>query len=86
MLSFTDLTPIFVLVLTAFDTLESLRRKDFDDTFCPICQLAFGENASDDPNVENPLAAMISCGHFFCIKCIDQHIQNEIRHFRALTW
>jgi ribosome-binding factor A len=57
--------------LIAFDTLEALRTKEFYDTFCPICQLTFGENAGDNPHLVNPIAAMISCGHFFCIKCLE---------------
>ena len=58
----------------------------WSETFCPICQLQFGMNAGDNPAVENPIAAMISCGHFFCIKCLDRHAQEEIRNYRALTW
>jgi len=58
----------------------------WSETFCPICQLPFGANAGDDPTVESPIAAMISCSHLFCIKCLERHAQEEIRKQRALTW
>ena len=66
------MTNTTVLFISAFDTLEAIRKMDFDDTFCPICQMSFGENAGDDPTVVNPIVAMISCGHFFCIQCLER--------------
>jgi len=62
---------------SAFDILQSLRRNDFDETFCSICLGPFG--ASSGANTKKaPVVSMTSCGHFFCIPCLDQYVHVEI--------
>ena len=63
---------------SAYEVLEALRQNDFDSTFCPICLANFGESAGDDPKIEAKIVAMISCGHFYCIKCLDEHVHAEV--------
>ena len=80
-----NLSNVLTQQKSAFDTLEALRLRKFEETFCPICQLPFGENKEEDPGVQEKIVAMISCGHFFCIHCLDQHVQTEIGRNRPLA-
>eukprot|EP00578_Thalassiosira_sp_NH16_P021382 CAMPEP_0181099756 /NCGR_PEP_ID=MMETSP1071-20121207/12826_1 /TAXON_ID=35127 /ORGANISM="Thalassiosira sp., Strain NH16" /LENGTH=1332 /DNA_ID=CAMNT_0023182433 /DNA_START=29 /DNA_END=4027 /DNA_ORIENTATION=+ len=72
---------------SAYDTLECLRRNEFggNHCLCPICQMTFGENAGEDPKEVGKIVAMLFCGHFYCIKCIDHHIHVEISRNRVLN-
>ena len=71
---------------SAFDILQSLRRNQFEETMCTICLGHLGSN-SDAPSedIKEPVVSMIACGHFFCIRCIDEHIHSEISKNRQLT-
>lgn len=60
---------------SAFETLEALRTNDLESTMCPMCLCPFGSAGED---TSKPVCAMTTCGHFFCIKCLDQHVHVEL--------
>jgi len=69
--------------LSAFETLDALGRNELEKTKCPICLGSFGaalEETSEIPigKLYQPVAAMISCGHLFCIDCLDHHTNRQM--------
>ena len=69
---------------SAYEVLESLRKQSFEETQCPICLGPFGDFAGEDPQEESKIVAMISCGHFFCVACLDQHAHSAISSMRQI--
>ncbi len=71
---------------SAFDILQSLRREQFEETMCTICLGHLGANSNArGEDIKEPVVSMIACGHFFCIRCLDEHIHSEISKNRLLT-
>jgi SNF2 family DNA or RNA helicase len=71
---------------SAFDILQSLKRKEFQETTCTICLGHLGGNSDiSSEEMNEPVVSMISCGHFFCTKCLDDHIHSEISKNKQLT-
>jgi len=87
----TKLIPVFdkgvsqyVKQKSAYDILQSLRRNNFDETVCSICLGPFGASSGVDIT-KPPVVSMISCGHFFCIPCLDKHIHTNISKNKHLA-
>lgn len=77
-----------VAQLSAFDTLEALKDGEFHKTRCPICLSNLGPIAppvaatvaapATSPATDEPVVAMTHCSHFFCIDCLEQHVQTKL--------
>ena len=70
-----------VAKMSAFETLEALKECAFDKTRCPICLSPLG-TASHSPCSSQessvPIVAMTSCGHFFCVECIEDYVHRQM--------
>jgi len=89
-----------VAQLSAFDTLEALKDGEFHKTRCPICLSSLGpiappaaavtssapSAASAPPRTaDEPVVAMTHCSHFFCIDCLEQHVQTKLGTSRKVA-
>lgn len=63
--------------LSAFETLEALAHNELEKTQCPICISPFGTGLTNSRKKPGPIAAMVSCGHFFCVDCIQSYCRQQ---------
>mmetsp|Transcript_40151 Transcript_40151/g.82611 ORF Transcript_40151/g.82611 Transcript_40151/m.82611 type:complete len:886 (+) Transcript_40151:499-3156(+) len=73
-----------VTQMSAFDTLEALRECRMEKTQCPICLSPFGSVVADASS-STPVVAMLSCGHFFCIECLEDYARRRIDDNRTVA-
>lgn len=87
-----------VAQLSAFDTLEALKDGEFNKTRCPICLSHFGPSnapaaaaaaasaaSATSPTADESMVAMTHCSHFFCIDCLEQHVQSKLGASRKVA-
>mmetsp|Transcript_1813 Transcript_1813/g.1717 ORF Transcript_1813/g.1717 Transcript_1813/m.1717 type:complete len:404 (-) Transcript_1813:151-1362(-) len=73
--------------MSAFETLETLKDCAFEKTQCPICLSPLGTTVNSSSLGADPSTsvAMTSCGHFFCIGCLEEHVRSKITKHESVT-